>query len=191
MAELVMKPLLIIYATREGQSQRIAEHLAATARTRGFAADVINAAKIPTKLSLASYAATLLVASVHAGKHEREMVEFVKAHRSELEAMRSIFISVSLSEVGAEDLTRSPEIRARSAADVQRVVDSFLADTGWHPSKVHAAAGALMYSKYNFFIRFIMRAIARKEGASTDTSQDHEFTDWAALDHVIDEVTSE
>jgi menaquinone-dependent protoporphyrinogen oxidase len=82
-------------------------------------------------------------------------------------------------------------MRARSAADVQRVVDSFLADTGWHPSKVHAAAGALMYSKYNFLIRFIMRAIARKEGANTDTSQDHEFTDWAALDHVIDEVSSE
>jgi menaquinone-dependent protoporphyrinogen oxidase len=74
---------------------------------------------------------------------------------------------------------------------VQRVIDSFLADTGWHPSKVHAAAGAVMYSKYNFLIRFIMRRIARKEGSTSDTSQDHEFTNWAALDHVIDEVTSE
>ena len=81
-------------------------------------------------------------------------------------------------------------MRAKSAADVQRVVDLFLADTGWHPSKVHAAAGALMYSKYNFLIRFIMRCIARKEGTSADTSKDHEFTDWAGLDHVIDEVTS-
>lgn len=72
MTELGMKPLLIIYATREGQSRRIAEHLAAATRTRGFAADVINAAEIPPKLSVAGYAAILLVASVHIDQHQRE-----------------------------------------------------------------------------------------------------------------------
>ena len=165
-AELGMKPLLIIYATREGQSRRIAEHLAATARTRGFAADVINAAEIPTNLSLAGYATILLVASVHIGKHEREMAEFVKVHRPELEAMRSIFISVSLSEVGAEDLARSAEMRARSAADVQRVVDTFLADTGWHPSKVHAAAGALCTPSTTFLSDSLCGRSRAKKGSA-------------------------
>jgi menaquinone-dependent protoporphyrinogen IX oxidase len=70
----------------------------------------------PTNLSLAGYAAALLVAPVHTGMHEREMVEFVKPHRPELEAMRSIFISVSLSEAGAEDFARSPEARVMCSA---------------------------------------------------------------------------
>jgi hypothetical protein len=32
-----MKPILVLYATREGQTRRIAEHLVATARERGLA----------------------------------------------------------------------------------------------------------------------------------------------------------
>ena len=162
--------------------------MAATARPRGFAAEVITAAEIPAKLALSEYAACLLVASVHTGKHECEMVEFMKAHRSELEAIRSIVISVSLSEAGAEDRARSPEMRAKSADAVRRVIDLFLADTGWHPAKVHAAAGALMYSKNNFLIRFVMRRIAHKEGGLHRHVKGSRVHPWAGLDHVIDEV---
>jgi len=39
-------------------------------------------------------------------------------------------------------------------------------------------AGALKYTQYNFFIKWVMKGIARKEGGSTDTSRDHEYTDW-------------
>jgi menaquinone-dependent protoporphyrinogen oxidase len=59
---------------------------------------------------------------------------------------------------------------------------------GWHPSKVRAAAGALSYTKYNFLVRFVMKRIAKAQGASTDTSRDHELTDWEALDRIVDEV---
>ena len=33
-----------------------------------------------------------------------------------------------------------------------------------------------------------MKLIARKAGASTDTSRDHVYTDWLALDRTIDEL---
>jgi menaquinone-dependent protoporphyrinogen oxidase len=46
-------------------------------------------------------------------------------------------------------------------------------------------AGALAYSKYNFFIKLVMKAIARKAGGPTDTSRDYEFTDWPALDRFV------
>ena len=68
------------------------------------------------------------------------------------------------------------------------MIDTFLAETGWHPSKVRAVAGALSYTKYNFLVRFVMKRIAKAQGASTDTSRDHELTDWEALDHIVDEV---
>ena len=183
-----MNPILVLYASREGHTRRIAEHIAATVRARGLEAIVVNAAQLPQGFSLDSYSAAIVAASVHVGKHEKEIVEFVKLHRAELEQIPAVFLSVSLSEALAEDPAATPEHRAQGAADVQKMIGVFLAETGWHPSKVRAVAGALSYSKYNFLVRFVMKGIAKSQGASTDTSRDHELTDWAALDHIVDEV---
>lgn len=183
-----MNPILVVYATREGQTRRIAEHLAATIRARGSAADVINAGELPSAFSLDVYAAAIVAASVHLGKHEPEMTAFVQRYRAALEGMRTVFLSVSLSEAGAEDPNAPPDRRVIAAADVQRMIDQFLSETGWHPSRIQAVAGALMYTKYNFLVRFVMKRIAQGAGASTDTSQDHELTDWAALDRLVDEL---
>ena len=49
--------------------------------------------------------------------------------------------------------------------------NKFVKDTGWRPARAVPVAGALAYSKYNFFIRFVMKRIARKAGAPTDTSR--------------------
>lgn len=183
-----MKPILVLYATREGHTRRIAEHIAAAIRARGYSAEVLDAADLPPEFSIEAYEAAVIAASVHREKHEREMVSFVKRFREGLESMRAVFLSVSLSEAGAEDAAATPERRALAAADVRKMIDAFLKETGWHPSKVRGVAGALSYTKYNFLVRFVMKRIAKAQGASTDTSRDHELTDWEALDHIADEV---
>ena len=185
---LLMKPVLIVYATREGHTRRIAEHIAATIRARGAEAELRDAAGLPPGFALDEFGSAVIAASVHAGKHEAEMVEFVRRHRAELEGRDSVFLSVSLAEAGAEDAAKPPEARARAAKDVQGMIDTFLKETGWHPGRVQPVAGALTYSKYNLLIKLLMKWIAKREGASTDTSRDHEFTDWAALDRLADEV---
>ena len=43
-------------------------------------------------------------------------------------------------------------------------------------------AGALRYSRYGWLKRRLMRSIARREGGDTDTSRDHVYTDWDAVD---------
>jgi menaquinone-dependent protoporphyrinogen IX oxidase len=58
-------------------------------------------------------------------------------------------------------------------------------ETGWRPERVLPVEGALAYSRYNFLIRFVMKRIARKAGAPTDTSRDYEFTDWSKVDSFI------
>lgn len=183
-----MRPILVLYATREGYTRRIAEHVAATIRSRGYSADAVDAAGLPVDFSMEGYEAAVLAASVHVGKHEKEMVTFVKRFRTQLERMRAIFLSVSLAEAGAENPAATPERRAEAAKDVRRIIDTFLQETGWHPSKVHGVAGALHYTKYNFLTRFVMKRIAKAQGGSTDTSRDHELTDWEALDHIVDEL---
>jgi menaquinone-dependent protoporphyrinogen oxidase len=68
------------------------------------------------------------------------------------------------------------------------MIDQFLKDTEWHPGVTRPVAGALLYTQYGPIIRFVMKRISKSEGGSTDTSRDHEYTDWAALDRFIDEL---
>lgn len=184
-----MRPVLVIYATREGHTRHIAEYLAAAVKARGLPVEVSDAAHISQKFSPDRYSAAIVSASVHRGKHEPEIVRFVKLHRNELERLPSAFLSVSLSEAGAEDTMAPPERRAQASADVERMVEAFLEETGWQPTRIKAVAGALLYTKYNFLLKFVMKRIARAAGGSTDTSKDHEYTDWEGLDRFVEEVT--
>jgi menaquinone-dependent protoporphyrinogen oxidase len=113
------------------------------------------------------------------------MIAFVTRHRDELARLGAVFLSVTLSEAGAEDPKAPAARRERAAADAQRMIDVFIAETGWHPNRALPVAGALAYSRYNFLVRFVMKQIARKACAPTDTSRDYEFTDWAALDRFV------
>jgi menaquinone-dependent protoporphyrinogen IX oxidase len=36
-----------------------------------------------------------------------------------------------------------------------------------------------------------MKRVASSMGASPDTSRDHEYTDWAALDRLVDQMAQE
>jgi menaquinone-dependent protoporphyrinogen oxidase len=180
----------MFYATREGQTRRIAEHIAITLRARGIPTDLKNLAETPAP-DPACYTAIVLAASVHAGRHEPEMLRFVKGHRAELDMVPTAFISVTLSEAGAERVAATPEEHARFVADVQRVLDNFFAAADWHPRRMKPVAGALLYTRYNFLVRFVMRRIAKTVGAETDTSRDYEYTNWAALDKFVGEFCGE
>jgi menaquinone-dependent protoporphyrinogen oxidase len=165
--------------------------VAADLRQRGFHVEIENLSEQPETIRPADYAAAILAASVHTGTHEPEMIRFVKQHRAELESMPTAFLSVTLSEAGAERPDATPEEHTRFVADVEMMMDRFFRETGWHPKRVKPVAGALLYTKYNFLIRFVMRRIARKAGAATDTSRDYEYTDWVALDRFVNEVADE
>jgi len=183
-----MKPIVVLYATREGQARRIAEHLAAAVHSHNIGTDLVDVAHLPRGFSLDKYCAAIISASVHAGKHDREVVAFAKLHAGRLARIPTAFISVSLSEAGAEDVKAPEERRAEAALDVRRMIDTFLKDTDWKPTLIQAVAGALRYSQYNFLVRFVMKRISRKAGGDTDTSRDYEYTDWRVVDRVADEL---
>jgi len=178
---------VVFYATREGQARRVAERVAADLRARHTGVDVFDVKHLQSGIDWTPYDFACVVASAHAGRHEREMVRFVQRCRNELQRVGAVFLSLTLSEAGAEDPAKPRALREQSRADVQRMIDGFIADTGWRPERILPVAGALAYSKYNVFIRFVMKRIARKAGAPTDTSRDYEFTDWAAIDRFVAE----
>jgi menaquinone-dependent protoporphyrinogen oxidase len=180
----------VLYATREGQARRVAEHVASRFRALGATVDLDDVAYAPVDVSLRRYGALVLVASVHAGRHEAEMIDFVKDHRDDLQRAHTAFLSVSLSEAGAEMKTATPEQRAKGAADAKALLEAFCADTAWQPERAQPVAGALRYSEYGFVVRLMMRSIAKRMGGAADTTRDVEYTDWESLDHLVDDLAA-
>jgi len=174
-----MTRLLIVYGTEEGQTAKIATRIGEVARGKGYSVDVYNAKNAPRSLSFDDVAAVVVGASLHAGRYEGYLRNWVKAHRADLERVPSFFYSVSLTSS-----LSTPE----SQAQVERCVDQFVRETGWKPPTVAYLAGALPYTRYNVVKRFVMRMIAKSVGGPTDTSRDYEFTDWDAVTHFAEEV---
>ncbi len=186
-----MKPVLVVYATRQGHTRTIAEHVAATLRARGDEVDVIDAAEPPAGFYASRYQGAVLAASLHRGHYEHEMLEFVRTHREALERIPTAFLSVSLTEAGVENRTAPFDRRAQAAMDVKRTVDAFCAACDFHPSRVWPVAGALLYTQYGVLSRLVLRFIAGRAGGDTDTSHDHDYTDWKALDRFVASMARE
>jgi menaquinone-dependent protoporphyrinogen oxidase len=186
-----MKSIGVIYATREGHTAKIAARIAAGLHALGYAAGLYEVKQDGPAIDLHQCDAVVIAASVHVGKHEPELVEFVRKHRVRLEAIPSTFVSVTLSEAGVERENATEKERATFSAGVREVIDRFLQETGWHPNRIKPVAGALLYTKYNFLVRFVMKRIARKAGGDTDTSRDYDYTDWADLDDFVKEFAAE
>jgi menaquinone-dependent protoporphyrinogen oxidase len=107
---------VVVYTTREGQTRRIAEHVAANLKQQGLSVNLLEGRYVPAGLSLGGYSAVILAASVHRGKHESEMVRFVRDRRTELQQLPTALLSVSLSQAGAQDISAPPDRRSQAAA---------------------------------------------------------------------------
>jgi menaquinone-dependent protoporphyrinogen oxidase len=159
-----MTKILIAYGTTEGQTAQIADHLSELMRSRGLEAHALNLNS--QSVSVDGYDAVVVGGSIHMGKHQEDVVEFVRKNRADLERLPSAFFSVSLAANG--DL-----------ANAEAYVENFVQQTGWRPSKVGLFSGALLYRQYGFLKRYMMKRIVRdKPGMSTDTSRDYVYTDW-------------
>jgi menaquinone-dependent protoporphyrinogen oxidase len=183
------KPVAIFYATFKGHTRLIAERVASDLRMYGFPVELHNVRGL-AMADLSHYGAAVLAAPVHLSKAESAMVNFVKAHRAALEQLPTAFLSITLSQAGAQRRHETPERRARFAADVQMMLEKFFTQTGWRPTRATPVAGALRYTRYNFLLRLVMKRIAKKAGGGTDTSRDYEYTDWDSLDRFVDEFVT-
>jgi len=172
----------VFYATTEGQTARIAERLAGLFRDYGYASDALEVTSPrASRIEWADVRATIVGASLHMGKHQASVMAFVKEHLPELAARPGAFFSVSLSAASSN---------REEVAEARRIAAQFCADVGWRPSIVASLGGRLAYTKYGWLKRRMLRRIAAKEGGPTDTSRDHELTDWAAVAALAAEMSA-
>lgn len=166
-----MARVLIVYATRNGQTEKVARRMEQALADAGHAVTLCNVDKVGVEL--AGFDAILVGGPVYASRYPEKLARFVREQRSVLERVPSAFFSVSMALA-----SRVHDGRAQTLP----IVEHFQQQTGWRPARVELFAGALAYTRYNWLIRFMMRRIAKKEGGELDASRDHEYTDWAAVE---------
>jgi menaquinone-dependent protoporphyrinogen oxidase len=161
----------IAYSTIEGQTRKIAETVASVIERAGDHAVIMNISDL-LEFTLERPDGAILCAPIHIGRYPSSFADFVHREAEWLNAVPSAFVSVTLA-------IRSDNESERREA--MHFADVLTEQTDWRPRLVHHAAGALRFTQYDFFKRWMMRRISEKEGGPTDTSQDYELTDWKAL----------
>jgi menaquinone-dependent protoporphyrinogen oxidase len=175
------KRVLVVFASSHGQTRKIADAIAAGLRRRGCIAELGDAAHGVASLPPPDdYDAVVLGSRVQFGKHAPVIAAYVRAHRAPLIGVVSAFFSVSNSAA-----------HRSKGSDPNGYVRKQLEDLAWEPRVTAAFGGALPYTKYGLILRFVMKRLSKREGHPTDTSRDHEFTDWAAVARFADAIADE
>jgi menaquinone-dependent protoporphyrinogen oxidase len=172
----------VFFASTEGQTRLIALRLAAVLHEQGIDCQTIDVSTPEAStMDWTHVRGAVVGASLHLGQHQQSAARFVHAHAAALNAVPSAFFSVSLSAAS----------KNRSEVDTaEHIAHAFPAAHGWRPTFVCSVAGRLAYREYNILTRFVMKRIARKEGGPTDTSCDHELTDWDQVDRLGREMAA-
>lgn len=171
--EMPMLRFLVCYGTGEGQTAKVADRIVSTLEARGHEATSLDLGENSLSSPIEEFDAVLVGASIHVGKHQSVVQEFVSEHHDVVAGLPTGFFQVSLSSATDDEQRR---------AEAARYVDEFVEATDWTPDRIGQFGGALRYSEYGFLKRLLMKRIAKDATGDTDTSRDYEYTDWAEVE---------
>jgi menaquinone-dependent protoporphyrinogen oxidase len=170
--------VLVLYGTTEGQTRKIAQFMADQLTSQGHATTLAEAVGEGPDLDLGSFGAVLVAASLHEGEYQAPVVRWLSRYHHALNVLPSAFVSVSLSAAGED-----PD----DWEGLRNCVQALAAKTGWRPGTVRHVAGAFRFTQYDFLKRWALKYVAYRRGQPTDTSRDHELTDWAQVRNIVNE----
>lgn len=169
MAKKYKPCILILYSSRFGQCQRIAQTMAAQLEVLGNLCEVINLEEAFTLAKpIGQYESVIITASIRYGYYHSKVKSFVQEHKQALEEVLDVFVPVNL-------IARKPEKRSLETNVYAR---KFLEKTSWKPKILSIMPGALRYPLYNAIDRFMIQLIMKMSKGETDASKDIDYTDW-------------
>ncbi len=166
--------ILVVFHSDEGHTTEVAARIAARLHDGGAGTDLRSAEDAPDP---DGYDGVVLGDSVHHERHSKDLLHYAGEHRRGLESRPSALFQVSLTSA-----THDPAHDLLAHEMVQKVAEK----TNWEPDLVGLFAGALAYTRYGWFRRRATRHLAEHGGLDTDTTTDHDYTDWDAVDAFAD-----
>ena len=174
-----MAKIYIPYSTGEGQTAKIAQYVADVIRAHGHEAHAVDI-KDSDGAVPPGYDGVIVGASIHMGRHDKHVSRYVRDNRAALERLPAALFSVSLAAHG-------------DTAEAEGYVEEFEQETGWRPARVALFGGALLYTRYGFLKRQLMKKIASgKPGdLGTDVSRDYVYTEWDGVKQFAEDFVAE
>lgn len=161
--------VLILYASIEGQTAKIARFVKDGVEDLGHEATLINADD-PVELPFEGTQAVVLAAPVHQRRHPRNFEALLSARKDDLAARKVLMLSVSLNAA-------FPEGRDEAADYLLEMKMR----TGLAPNAEMLVAGAVRTSEYDYFARQVVQYVVMRGREYDRRAEEHEFTDWDAL----------
>jgi len=175
-----MSRILILYSTIDGHTLKICRVLQQVIEQHGHAVTLADIGAV-NQDDLPGFDKIVIGASIHYGKHSRQVYDFIRKHRVLLESRPNAFFSVNI-------VARKPE---KNQPETNPYLRKFLGQIAWRPRHLAVFAGKLNYPIYGPIDRMMIRFIMLLTHGPTDPSTVVEFTDWQkveAFGHTLSEL---
>ncbi len=160
---------LIIYSTTDGQTTRICNKLIEKNFNNNVKLCSIDEA---IREDLKKYKKIIIGASIRYGKHNSDVLNFVKKNINVLNKLKTAFFSVNV-------VARK---KGKNTPSTNPYVIKFIKQTDWKPTYVGVFAGKVDYPSYRFFDKYIIKFIMWLTKGPTDVSKSYEFTNWSEVE---------
>ena len=170
-----MTSVLIIYGTTDGHTRKVAHRMADMVAELGIRVTTREAKKA-RDVRADAYDAVIITASLHARGYQHGVTRWIEANVDALRTRPTAFVSVCLAILEKDPVARH---------EANAIAERFVMQHSWRPNEIQVVAGALAYTRYGWLKKLIMRRIAAQAGGDTDTTRDHEYTDWDALEGFV------
>ncbi len=165
----------IFYATRDGQSRKIAHRIAAGLGGHGIETRPKDlAAAQPSQEKLEAEDIAVVVTAIRYGKILPEALEFLGAYEKLQEKPRLVFLVVNLTSRKPGKETPEGSVYIRRA----------IAKYKLEPAYARAIPGVLDYKRYTWRDRQLIRFIMFLTGGPTDPATCVEYTPWDVVDDI-------
>lgn len=162
--------ILILFATCEGQTRKIAEFVQKEAVSHGHQPRLVDLSEQAVSVSFEDVDSVVLAAPVHERRHPKPFETFVAQSRDQLAGCRTLLLSVGLN-------VAFPDV----SAEAQEYVTEMIMRTGFTPDQVALVAGAVRNQNYDYLDQLVMRLVILRDQDFDPRDGDREFTDWDAL----------
>jgi len=174
-----MKQVAIILDSPYGQTAKIGERILWRLTRAGYTVHLFNLdpkADHP-QIVLTRFDAVIIGGPIYVGKFPHHLTDWTRKNAALINLMGPALFSVSLNAADPR-----PEARTTDA----RLIEEFAKETGIRTCMTASFKGAIHYREYGPIKRWLLRRISKAAGGPTDTSRDHELTDWGKVDEFAD-----
>jgi len=168
-----MKSVLVLYCSVRGHTARVARRICAAVVAAGGKAEMMEVKEaVHEGVRWRDYDVVVVGAPVIYGTYDKELLQFVADHKTQLDAKPNSFFNVSV-------VARTP---AKATVTGNRYMQKFLQLSPWRPRDLKVIAGKVDYPAWPWYAVIMIQLIMKMTDGPTDRKAVIDYTNWADVE---------